>query len=440
MSKTFNFSSFMRNEFALYSKDYATNHVSITGEDKLDRSKGGVLLFLHFGSFFLSGVSLISKLSVNYTAIASTRNFSAMRKGDAEFWKDVHKTANKLYSRKMFLSDGENTSEMLSYISEGNFIGSAVDVAEIGKKHKFRPFTFLHNKVYLQTAPARLASISKVPLYGMTIVYDSKKDHHTLHITGPYDSQDVDTAIQGIISDMEPIVRNNTDQLFHDVFRLFSFSGIKDHLITPAQKKESIGLVPLKRLKTELPKSFSPRYESNITAWHPHRDFAYSLIKEIQPKVIVELGVHYGDSYFTFCQACEELELETQLFGVDHWRGDKQAGFYGDDVFKEVNQYNREFHSQNSSLHRMHFEEALNLFEDGSIDLLHIDGSHDYKSVKKDFEDWLPKIKKGGRILIHDILVEREDFGVKKLWKEIQKSYQTESHNEGFGLGVISFQ
>ena len=83
----------------------------------------------------------------------------------------------------------------------------------------------------------------------------------------------------------------------------------------------------------------------------------------------------------------------------------------------------------------MNFEAALDQFEDQSIDLLHIDGSHEYEAVKSDFENWVPKVKKGGRILIHDALVEREDFGVKKLWNEIQKSYHTKSHDVGFGLG-----
>ena len=41
---------------------------------------------------------------------------------------------------------------------------------------------------------------------------------------------------------------------------------------------------------------------------------------------------------------------------------------------------------------------------------------------------------------MHDILVEREDYGVKKFWEEIQKIYYTKSHDEGFGLGLISFE
>ena len=85
----------------------------------------------------------------------------------------------------------------------------------------------------------------------------------------------------------------------------------------------------------------------------------------------------------------------------------------------------------------MEFEEALQRIEDGSIDLLHIDGNHEYESVNKDFENWLPKIKKGGIILIHDILVKREDFGVKNFWEEIAPKYLTDTHQKGFGLGII---
>ena len=87
----------------------------------------------------------------------------------------------------------------------------------------------------------------------------------------------------------------------------------------------------------------------------------------------------------------------------------------------------------------MDFEEALQQFEDQSIDLLHIDGSHQYETVKKDFENWLPKLQKGGLILMHDSLVEREDYGVKKFWEEIARIYPTETHQEGFGLGIIKY-
>ena len=106
-------------------------------------------------------------------------------------------------------------------------------------------------------------------------------------------------------------------------------------------------------------------------------------------------------------------------------------------MFEEVSSYNEEFYSGKSTLLRMEFEEALQRFEDGSIDLLHIDGNHEYESVKKDFEKWFPKLKKGGTILVHDILVKREDYGVAKFWEEISKNFFTKIHRKEFGLGVI---
>ena len=82
-------------------------------------------------------------------------------------------------------------------------------------------------------------------------------------------------------------------------------------------------------------------------------------------------------------------------------------------------------------------ESALKEFEDESINLLHIDGSHDYENVSGHFESWLPKIKRNGVILIHDINVKREDFGVEKFWEELKSKYFTKTHEEGHGLGIV---
>lgn len=246
-----------------------------------------------------------------------------MPEDEVIFWKQIHNLANRTYSRNMFLSHEKNGKEMVNFLREGNFLGAAIDVAEVGSRHRFTPFQLLNNTIYLQSGPARLAKLAKVPIYGMSIVYDDIKKLHQLRITGPHDSQNPENAIQQILKEMEGQIRSNMGQLFHDIFSLFSKEQIQPYLLKPHRSKTEKNLPAIKRLESSQPKSFSPRYESKITSWHPHRDVAYEPIRSHKPKTIVELGVHYGDSYFTFCQACEELELDTKLFGIDHWQGDQ---------------------------------------------------------------------------------------------------------------------
>ena len=171
--------------------------------------------------------------------------------------------------------------------------------------------------------------------------------------------------------------------------------------------------------KKNFPKFFSPP-----SAWIGHLHFAYFLIKELKPKIFVELGTHSGNSYFAFCQSVIENNTNTLCYAVDNWKGDVHTFEYeGEKIFSKVNNYNLNNYSKFSKLLRMDFDEALNNFDDRSVDLLHIDGFHTYEAVKHDFESWLPKLAPGAVILFHDTQVKQRDFGVYKLWQELGKTY-----------------
>ena len=74
----------------------------------------------------------------------------------------------------------------------------------------------------------------------------------------------------------------------------------------------------------------------------------------------------------------------------------------------------------------MTFNEAVEQFEDKSIDVLHIDGSHHYNDVKWDFETWFSKVKDDGIIMLHDVssdIVLGDVMGSYKYWKELQEKY-----------------
>lgn len=53
---------------------------------------------------------------------------------------------------------------------------------------------------------------------------------------------------------------------------------------------------------------------------------------------------------------------------------------------------------------------------DESLGFLFIDAAHDYESVKADLHAWVPKVKQGGIVAMHDYL--SPDYGVNKATKE----------------------
>lgn len=152
----------------------------------------------------------------------------------------------------------------------------------------------------------------------------------------------------------------------------------------------------------------------------------------------VELGTHSGNSYFAFCQSVVEAGLSTKCYAVDTWQGDEHAGQYSDDIYAGVNEYNNEHYVKFSQLLRMTFDDAISCFEEKSIELLHIDGLHTYEAVRHDFESWLPKLAPGAVVMFHDTNVHERDFGVWKLWEELQAEYPNNlEFFHSHGLGVL---
>lgn len=184
---------------------------------------------------------------------------------------------------------------------------------------------------------------------------------------------------------------------------------------------------------------YEEKFDDSAWPWAGHRYFAYDLIANLKPKIIVELGTHYGTSLWSFSQAVKDQNIDAELNAVDTWQGEKHAGFYGEEVFETVNQIKEKFYKNlKINLIRKTFDEALSGFKDNSIDILHIDGLHTYDAVKHDFENWLPKVNKNGVILFHDIKVREGDFGVYKFWEELKERYVTIEFFQSFGLGVLS--
>jgi hypothetical protein len=173
------------------------------------------------------------------------------------------------------------------------------------------------------------------------------------------------------------------------------------------------------------------------SAWVEHAPFAFWICEALRPRHFVELGTHYGYSYFAFCQAINRLGLGTSAYAIDTWKGDEHAGFYDESVFRSVETWNKEKYAAFSSLIRSTFDDALDYFADGSVDLLHIDGRHFYNDVMHDFTLWRPKLTEDAVVLFHDTNVREREFGVWKFFEKVAAQYPSFQFFHGYGLGVL---
>jgi len=172
------------------------------------------------------------------------------------------------------------------------------------------------------------------------------------------------------------------------------------------------------------------QYEAS--AWKGHLDFAYNLVKQINPNIVVDLGVDFGHSTFSYSGSCNGT-----IYGIDWFEGDEHAGKRKTyDIVKDTYKFLLEkniLEKNNIIFVKGDFNEIAKVF-DKKIDLLHIDGLHTYEAVKNDFETWFPKLNDNGLILMHDICSFPESVG--KFFNEIQLPKFKFYHSAG--LGVIS--
>jgi predicted O-methyltransferase YrrM len=178
--------------------------------------------------------------------------------------------------------------------------------------------------------------------------------------------------------------------------------------------------------------------------WIGHIPFAFEMIKALRPERIVELGVYSGASLMAFCQAVEKLKLSTKCYGIDLWEGDIHMGEFDDSIYDDISEYCSRHYADTAVLIRKRFDDAVDDFEDGSVDLLHIDGTHTLEAVSNDYHAWLPKMSDRGVVLFHDTNATYEtvgpgakDFGVKAFFDSVKTVYPHIEFKHCYGLGVL---
>ena len=155
----------------------------------------------------------------------------------------------------------------------------------------------------------------------------------------------------------------------------------------------------------------------------------YELVLESKPDYVLEIGTGQCQSARTILGALSDNK-KGKLVSID----------LRDKRYKIPDDLKSYFHQ---IIGNSHTEDIFNKVKEQfnkPIDILFIDGDHKYCGVKKDFEMYVPLVKKGGLILMHDTCNNRE--GVKDFWKEIKYpkvnlEYGTAAYDIVPGLGII---
>jgi hypothetical protein len=83
----------------------------------------------------------------------------------------------------------------------------------------------------------------------------------------------------------------------------------------------------------------------------------------------------------------------------------------------------------NVTVLRADIAEAAERFEDGSLDLIYLDGNHTYEYVLRDLMLWFPKLRPGGLFICNDFfeaeVAARQNIGVIPAWTTFSKRFCT---------------
>jgi predicted O-methyltransferase YrrM len=167
----------------------------------------------------------------------------------------------------------------------------------------------------------------------------------------------------------------------------------------------------------------SEAIEDIVSAWKGHRDFAESIVKILNPKIIVDLGVDWG--YSSFCFANPDIG---KVYAIDLFCPNEYNNI---NTLEHVNNFKDAYNFSNLEFIQADFCDLAKSWTH-EIDILHIDGWHSYEEVKRDFNTWSKFVSENGIILMHD--TEERSFGVKQFFNEIQLPKFNFLHSSGLGV------
>jgi predicted O-methyltransferase YrrM len=161
-------------------------------------------------------------------------------------------------------------------------------------------------------------------------------------------------------------------------------------------------------------------------------------VRAVQPRRVLEIGTDNGGTLYllSWASAPDARVLSVDIRDYGRLRRQLYRSFGRRQQHVEVMRADSQLETTRDAVRR-HFGGA-------SIDLLFIDGDHAYASVRRDFELYVPLVRAGGLVALHDIVDGPDNTvgGVPRFWREIRSTLSdpveiVQSRDQGgYGIGV----
>ncbi len=184
-------------------------------------------------------------------------------------------------------------------------------------------------------------------------------------------------------------------------------------------------------------------YQLDEKGWGSHHPYLSEGVRQIRPRIIVEVGVWKGGSTIFMAKTQRELGLDAVVIAVDTWLGCMQH-WENPDWFEDLNighGYPQLYYTFAANIVANKLEDyvvpvpmdSVNAREWVSnrgiaVDMIHIDGGHDYTSVMSDLTQWWQVLRPGGLFVGDDydpawpdVIRATDDFLAKNRHTQFQK-------------------
>ena len=141
-----------------------------------------------------------------------------------------------------------------------------------------------------------------------------------------------------------------------------------------------------------------PKAEPQTGGRHNWRyEWLTALVEGCGWDIGAELGLRNGATFLHLMEHCPDLVL----IGVDCWADG--LGHQKVELAEQIVRTGAKKYGDRARIIKGWTVPVADQIEDGSLDFIFVDADHSYESVKADLLAWMPKVKKGGWIIGHDI-------------------------------------